>query len=51
MNIDSGKKCPDFVVSDQNGETSCRDFHELITKSLIEKGYEVEINYPYKGAE
>jgi len=51
MNIDSGKKCPDFVVSDQNSETSCRDFRELITKSLIEKGYEVGINYPCKGAE
>ena len=51
MNIDSGKKCPGFVVSDQNGETSCRDVRELIIKSLTEKGYEEGINYPYKGAE
>ena len=51
MNIDSGKKRPDFVVSDQDGETSSRDFRDLITKSLTEKGYEVGINYPYKGAE
>ena len=51
MNIDSGKKRPDFVVSDQDGETSSREFRDLITKSLMEKGYEVAINYPYKGAE
>ena len=51
MNIDSGKKRPDFVVSDQDGKTSSREFRDLITKSLMEKGYEVAINYPYKGAE
>ena len=51
MNIESGKKRPDFVVSGQDGETSSREFCDLIIKSLMEKGYEVAINYPYKGAE
>ena len=37
-NIDSVKKRPDVVVSDQNGETSSRGFGDLITKSLTEKG-------------
>ena len=37
-NIDSVKKRPDVVVSDQNGETSSRGFGDLITKSLKEKG-------------
>jgi len=51
LNIDSGKKRLDFVVSDQNSKTCSGDFRDFTNKSLTGKGYEVGINYPYKGAE
>ena len=51
MNIDSGRERPDFVVSDQDGKTSSRKFRDVIIKNLKSQGYEVAVNYPYKGAE
>ena len=51
MNIDSGRERPDFVVSDQDGKTSSRKFRDVIVKNLKSQGYEVAVNYPYKGAE
>ena len=51
MNIDSGRERPDFVVSDQDGKTSSRKFRDVIIKNLTSQGYEVAVNYPYKGAE
>ena len=51
MNIDSGRERPDFVVSDQDGKTSSRKFRNVIIKNLKSQGYEVAVNYPYKGAE
>ena len=51
MNIDSGRERPDFVVSDQDGKTSSKKFRDVIIKNLTSQGYEVAVNYPYKGAE
>ena len=51
MNIDSGRERPDFVVSDQDGKTSSKKFRDVIIKNLKSQGYEVAVNYPYKGAE
>ena len=51
MNIDSGRERPDFVVSDQDGKTSSSKFRDVIIKNLKSQGYEVAVNYPYKGAE
>ena len=51
MNIDSGRERPDFVVSDQDGKTSSRKFRDVVIKNLKSQGYEVAVNYPYKGAE
>jgi len=51
MNIDEGKRRPDFVVSDLDGKTSGPVFLEFTAESLRAKGYEVSVNYPFRGAE
>ena len=51
MNIDEGKQRPDFVVSDLDGKTSGPAFLEFTAESLRAKGYEVSVNYPFRGAE
>ncbi len=51
MNVDNGVSRPDFVISDREGETSDREFLDLIVDTLQRNGYGVAVNYPYKGAE
>ena len=51
MNIDEGKRRPDFVVSDLDGKTSGPAFLVFTAESLRAMGYEVSVNYPFRGAE
>ncbi|CAG9178681.1 N-formylglutamate amidohydrolase [Cupriavidus pinatubonensis] len=51
MNIDNGAVRPDFVVSNQDGKTSSAEFIEVVAGCLRGFGYNVSVNWPYKGAE
>ncbi len=51
MNIDNGATRPDFVVSNQDGKTSSAGFVEVVAGCLRGLGYNVSVNWPYKGAE
>ncbi len=41
----------DFILGDREGSTCSREFRTLLRDSLIELGYSVRINDPYKGVE
>ncbi|MFI5335371.1 MAG: N-formylglutamate amidohydrolase [Opitutales bacterium] len=51
MNTDEGRLRPDFVVSDRLGETCAPEFTAWTAKFLIDLGYSVQINEPYRGAD
>lgn len=46
---DTGNKRADFVISDDMGMTSSTEFVDVIFGSLINMGYNVAVNDPYKG--
>ena len=46
---DSGKTRPEVVLSDFEGKSSRRDFMDVLQKAFVFEGFEVSINWPYKG--
>ncbi|MEQ8709381.1 MAG: N-formylglutamate amidohydrolase [Rhodospirillales bacterium] len=50
MNDDAGKPRADFVISDRDGTTSDPAFTAFVAGQLKSDGYDVGINWPYKGA-
>lgn len=50
MTPDVGKRRADFVIGDLDGTSAERPLVDLIVQSLREWGYDVAVNYPYKGA-
>lgn len=50
MNEDEGQPRPDFVISDTDGTTSEPEFTNLVADTLSACGYNVSVNWPYKGA-
>jgi len=51
MNLDSGSRRPDFVLSDRNGQTSDVRFTRWVADRLAGMGYTVKINDPYQGGD
>lgn len=51
MNEDNGQPRPDVVVSDRDGTTASPELTRYIQERLSRLGYQVQVNYPYKGAE
>ncbi len=51
MSTDNGARRPDFVISDRDGTTCAPAFIGLVVGLLRERGYSVNVNDPYKGAE
>ena len=47
----NGRKQADFVLGDQDGTTCSMQLRQIISKTLINMGYTVAINDPYKGVE
>jgi N-formylglutamate amidohydrolase len=41
----------DFVLSDRDGTTCSADFTEMVRRTLVDLGYSVAVNHPFKGAE
>ena len=51
MNIDAGRRRADFVLGDREGTTCVPELLHSVRSFLIEKGYSVSLNDPYKGLE
>ena len=51
MSTDEGAKRPDFVLGDRDGKTCDPAFMTLVRDVLVDMGYSVAINDPYKGLE
>lgn len=49
MGIQSDRKLADFVLGDHDGKTCSPEFIALIESFLLDKGYSVARNDPYKG--
>ena len=41
---------PDFVIGDLDGTSCAAEFSDVIRRVLVDKGYKVAMNVPYKGA-
>ncbi len=46
-----GKARDDFVLGDRDGTTCSARFTEMVRETLMELGYSVAVNHPFKGAE
>jgi N-formylglutamate deformylase len=42
---------PDIVLGDRDGTSCGREIRETVREALIQKGYRVALNHPYKGVE
>jgi N-formylglutamate amidohydrolase len=42
---------PDFVIGTRDGTTCSKEFSDFIYQTLSQMGYQVALNYPYKGVE
>lgn len=51
MNTDPGERRADFVLGDRDGTTCGPELRETIRDFLVDQGYSVKINAPYKGVE
>lgn len=51
MNTDAGARRPDFVLGDRDGTTCDPDFVDAVRTLLMDRGYTVTVNQPYKGVE
>jgi N-formylglutamate deformylase len=51
MNVDAGRRRADFVLGDREGTTSGPELLETVRSFLMDKGYTVSLNDPYKGLE
>jgi len=51
MNVDSGSKRPDFVLSDCCGTTAAPNFSRWVADFLEARGYCVKFNTPYEGGD
>ena len=46
---DSGKKRPEVVIGDHEGKTCSEAFKDLVMAAYKTAGFEVALNWPYKG--
>jgi N-formylglutamate deformylase len=46
-----GRRRADFVLGDRDGTTCAPEFTAFVRERLVEMGYEVKVNDPYKGVE
>jgi N-formylglutamate deformylase len=51
MNVDAGRRRADFVLGDREGTTCGPELMHTVRSFLIDKGYSVAVNDPYKGLE
>lgn len=51
MNIDSGQARPDVVLGDRDHSTAHPALTQFIAEELRSQGLNVQVNFPYKGAE
>ena len=49
--VDGESKRPDFVISDHEGQSCAPAFLELVVGHLRAQGFDVAVNFPFKGAE
>lgn len=48
---DPGRTRADFVLGDRDATTCAREFTDFVAATLVDMGYQVAINDPYKGVE
>ena len=51
MNVDAGRRRADFVLGDRDGTTCGPELLHTVQSFLLDKGYSVSLNDPYKGLE
>jgi N-formylglutamate deformylase len=49
MNIDHNQSRADIVIGDLDGSSADPEFSALVAQSFRQAGYQVAVNYPYKG--
>ncbi len=49
MNIDHNQARADIVIGDLDGRSADPEFSQLVAQSFQSLGYQVAVNYPYKG--
>lgn len=50
LSPDPGRKRPDFVLGDLDGRSCDPEFTQFVAAALMDLGYSVSLNDPYKGA-
>lgn len=49
MNIDAGTPRADIVIGNRDGQSASAEFTAVIVEAFSQLGYNVSLNYPYKG--